>query len=800
MLKNYLRIAWRTLAKYKANAAINISGLAIGIACFTLILLFVQDELSYDKFHGKADRIYRIAGEYDQGGDSRNRSAMTTYLLKKWLDASFSDIKSTVRLDPTSGVVKQGDTAFSEEHLLFADQNFFDVFTFPLLHGEPAAVLAAPNSMAISRTAARKYFGSADPLGQVLQVNDALVKITGVFKDMPANSHFHGDFIISMATAEPYYPNWVLTNSTGISHYTYVELAPGITPDAIESQLAAFLKAKDERYAENRTLFLQPLRDIHLRSNLSSEIEANGDIMYVYLLSAVAVIIIFMACINYMNLAVARSTSRSKEVGLRKVVGASRKQLVLQFLGESVITAFLALLLAAIVVELALPYFNNLAGKAIEFNLLQNSALAAGLLLVVLIAGIVAGSYPAAFLSALKSVTLLKGNIARSGGSSEHLRRGLVLVQFTASVALLVSTLMIFHQLNFMRTKKLGIEPEHVVVVPLSTNDIASRFERFRTVLLSDSRIQKVAATNNALPARVSHWREYDVEGLEERVMIPTTVVTHDFFATLQGELVAGRDFERAFPTDTEEAYIINETAAKFLGLESPVGRAMTGRVFNGSTWGLKQAKIVGVVRDFHFASLHTEIQPAVFSLATERTTPLRNLVLRISSTDVPGVLAFVEATWQKLVPERPFSFTFLDEEVEKMYRTEQRFLSVFLAFTVLAIVVTCLGVLGLSAYAAAQRKKEIGIRKVLGASVMNIVGILSSGFVKLMLVANLIAWPIAWWLMNRWLEGFAYRTSMSWWLFVLASVIALAIALMTVSSQAIRAALANPVASLRSE
>lgn len=801
MFKNYLKIALRTLNRNKSNAFINVIGLAIGIACSVLILLFVRDELSYDDFHEKGDRIFRIAGEYDQGGDVRNRSAVTTYRMKGWLDAAFPDIKNVVRLDPrASGVVRQGEDLFQESGLLYVDDNFFDMFTCQWLRGEPKTALSEPNTMVLTRSVAQRYFSDSDPLGETLVVNDVPVKITGLIGDMPANSHFHGEFIISMKTAEPYYPNWILTNATGSSHYTYVELAAGIAPETIERQLAEYMRSKSESFAETRTYFLQALPDIHLHSNLSGEIEANGDILYVYLLSAIAFIILFMACINYMNLAVARAASRSTEVGLRKTIGASRKQLAAQFLGESIITALVALFVAAILIELSMPYFNDLAGKSLHFNVLQNLPIFAGLVGFAVLIGLLAGSYPAAFLSALQSISMLKGQFSSSGDKSLGLRKALVLVQFAASVALLVCTISIYHQLTYMQNKKLGIESELVVTIPLQTGDIADRFEQFRNELLSNPQIQHVAATNNQLPGRISHWREYRIAGQAETVMVPTMVVSYDFFETLQTEFVAGRPFDRAFQTDANAAYIVNESAAKFLGLESPVGMAMTGRIFDGATWGEKEAKIIGMVRDFHLASLHTQIQPVVFSLTTPQTTPLHVMAIKMNSAQLTGTLAFIEESWQKLAPERPFVFNFMNEQIDKLYHAEQRFLHVFLAFTVLAILVTCLGVLGLSAYMVAQRRREIGIRKVLGASVPNILMVLSGGFARLMLLANLLAWPLAWYAMSLWLQNFAYRVEVGWWVFLLASGLALLIALLTVGTQAMRAAVANPVEALRYE
>ncbi len=800
MLKNYLKIGLRKLNRNKSHSLLNIVGLAIGMAGFILIFLFVQEELSYDTFHEKGERIYRIAGEYDQGGDTRNRSAMTTYLMKRWLDTSFPDIKNTVRLGFGSGLIKYGDKAFHEEYLVFADPGFFDMFTFELVRGEPATVIAEPNTMVITESIAEKYFGDQDPLEEVLEMDGVPVKITGVMKDIPENSHFHGDFVISMKTVEPLYPKWVLTNATGISHYTYVELREGVRPEEIETQLTEYIESKDREFAETRSYFLQPLRDIHLHSNLTSEIEANSDMLYVYVLSAVALVILLMACINYTNLAVARSAAHSTEVGIRKVVGANRKQLVLQFLGESVVVAVFALLLALLLVEMSLPLCRDLTGKSLQLNLADNVSFMVGLFLLALLLGGFAGSYPALILSRLPSVHVLKTKFAGSGDKSINLRKVLVGVQFVAATALLVSTLIICNQLTFMQNKKLGINPELVLTVPFQTNDVAAQFEQLRTELLRHPDVLQVAATNNRLTARVSHWREYEVQGLDEEIMIPTMIVSHDFFETLQAEFKAGRDFSRDFQTDVTAAYILNESAVKFLGLKSPVGTSVTGAAFNGEKWSQKRAQIIGVVKDFHLASLHKKIQPTVFSIASERTTPLRVMTVRISNSDVSNTLNFVEETWRKLIPGRPVQFTFMDADVQKLYEAEERFLQIFLGFAILAIAITCLGLFGLSAYAAVQRTREIGIRKVMGATVSGIVLLLSKEFVMLSLLANLVAWPIAYYAMDRWLQDFAYRIDIGWWVFALAGGFALVIALLTVSTQAVRAAIANPVESLRYE
>jgi putative ABC transport system permease protein len=614
-------------------------------------------------------------------------------------------------------------------------------------------------------------------------------------KEMPHNSHFHADFVISMKTVEPLFPKAWLTNSPALTHYIYVQLSDGTEPRKIEAQIADYVMLKDKKLAEWCKHFLQPLRDIHLRSNLLGEMETNGDIRYVYILSTVAFIILFMACINYMNLAVARSANRVKEVGIRKVVGARRKQLIQQFLGESVVTALLALILSIFLVNIFLPIFNEFSGKELQLNFSQNLAFVTGLVLLSLIVGGLAGSYPAVFLSAFQPASILKGKLVKTGSKSFNLRQGLVVAQFTISIVLLISTVIIFNQLTFMRNKKLGINQELVLTIPLQT--IVSKFEPMRNALLTNPKITDVAGTNNPLTVLVRQTRRYRVQGIEGQVRLPTMFVTHDFFKTIQAEIVDGRDFSRDFTTDVDGACIINEAAVTFIGLESPVNTSIDRGTYPGDEGSEKYSKkIIGIVRDFHTASLHTEIQPTLFRLYS----PLYFMVVRINGNDITKTLAFIEDIWKKFAPARPIQFTFMEEDVHSLYKAEERFMQVFLTFAALAIVITCLGLFGLSAITAAQRTKEVGIRKILGASRVIIVRLLSAEFLKLTAIANIIAWPIAYFVMSRWLQDFVYRIDIGVWAFLIAAALALAIAMITISFQTFKAATANPVEALRYE
>ena len=801
MFRNYLKIALRNLKRKKGFAFINIIGLAIGIASFVFIMLFVKSELSYDNFHKNGDHIYRVAGIYDQGGDKRNHSAETTYMMKDWFDTSFPEVDKTVRLFFTGGLIKFHDKKFDEDKLIYADPDFFKMFSFRIIKGDKENPISGPGSLVISTSSAIKYFGNDDPIGKILDVNDVHVKVTAVMQDIPENSHFHGDFVISMKTIERMFPKWVLTNPTGISHFTYIQLKKNVKASTVEKQLSEYtLNQFNERFAKERSYFLQPLQDIHLHSNLSNEIEPNGDILYVYLLAAVALIILLMSCINYMNLSIAGSAGRSAEIGIRKVVGAKRRQLIMQFLGESVILSFIALILSIVIVELGLPFFNTLTGKSIQLAVFNNLTFLGGLFLLSIIVGVIAGSYPALLLSKLKSIQSLKGIFLNSGNNSKRLRKILITIQFVASTAFLVSTFVIYNQLTFMQDKKLGINPEQVMLVSLQSREAGTQFNKIHDRLLQNPNIKEVAGSNNNLTDRIGNWREYELDGKDKAVVIPTIVVTYDFFKTLDATIKEGRDFDIKYGTDSTNAYILNEAAVKFLNLKKPVGTKLSGRIFTGNEWNNKDATIIGVINDFNLASLKEEIQPTVFSLNTSKTTPLRYLAIKCNSSDLSSTVQFIKNTWNNIFPERNLRYTFMDEEIHQFYLKEENFLQIFLSFAFLAIFIACIGLLGISAYTAMERTKEIGIRKVLGASTTSIMRLFTGDFIKSVLIANILAFPLAYYAMNKWLENFAYRIDLSLWIFLLAGLAALLIAVLTVSIQAARVALVNPVESLKYE
>ncbi len=800
MLTNYIKVALRTMWRQRQGTLINILGLSVGMAVCMLIVLYVQDELSFDRFHTHAERIYRVAGEYDQGGEAVNRSALTTYLLAPDLETSFATVEKVTRIDRSPAFVEYKDQQYHEAAVYWVDSTFLDIFSFPLIDGDASTALDAPNAVVVSQTMAEKYFGSStQAVGEVLTFFDTVsVMVTGVMKDMPGNSHLQADFLVSLRTIEPLYPPWVLQNWGGTTLRTYVLLAEGASPHVLEEQInQQVLENEGERIAQRRHYFLQALTDIHLRSQLTAEISPNGDIRYVYLFSVVALLIVLIASINYINLATAYATKRAKEVGIRKVIGAQKKQIAIQFLSEAVLITGVAFLIAGLLTELSMPLFREITGKSITLHFLGNFTMMGHLFLIALLIGLLAGSYPAFFVTSFSSTDVLKGNHPKS--SASVLRKSLVVFQFLASILLLIGTLIIFKQLHFLRHQKLGITTEQVLLVPLPTIAMQQQYETMKNRLLENNRFIDVTATNSALTQRVGGWRSYYLRGSEEETVIPTMIVEQDFFRTLEADFVAGRDFSQDRPTDVSEAYIINETAQQFLQLESPVNTPIIGSAFTGSTWSKKNARIIGVVKNFHLASLHTEIQPLIFSLHSPQTMSVNLMVIRVTG-DIVGAVEYLETLWLNMDLERPLTYSFLDEDVYTLYQAEERFSRIFTIFSALALVIGGLGVYGLASFVAVQRTKEIGIRKVLGASVTTIVTMLSRDFIKLIIIALLIAVPIGYYAMQTWLQDFAYRTDISFGVFVVAGASTLIITLLTVSFQAIKAAIANPVDSLRNE
>ena len=815
MLTNYLKIAWRNLRKQPGLTFINVFGLALGLACCLLIMLYVADELSYDRYHEKADRIYRLNSDIKFGGNDM-QMAVTPDPLGPTLKQNYPQVEQFVRLHErgTWLIKRAGSTNnLNEDNILFADSTLFDVFTLPLVAGNSRTALTQPNTVVISESAAKRHFGSQNPMGQTLIVyNKQAYRVTAVMRDMPANSHFRANFFFPMVNDDYQWGQWLSNN-----YHTYIVLKPdrsggpadyhrfaqnfsAVVDKYVGPQALAALGTTmgQLRKAGNRFNFgMIPLTDIHLHSKQTIELAPNGDIQYVYIFSAVALFILLIAGINFMNLATARSMGRAKEVGVRKVLGSERGQLIGQFMAESVLMTVLAMGLALLLVAVLLPLFNNVAAK--ELSLLRFLS-PYWLLLIVLMpvaVGLLAGSYPAFFLSSFRPISVLKGGTTTDNNRrGVGLRSGLVVFQFMMSMVLIVGTLVVYRQITYIQTKNLGFQREQVLTLR-GVDALGKGAETFKQEVL---RLPGVVSgsISGYLPTpgnrnSTSFFPEGQIDQAKA-VVLQNWGIDHDYVKTLGIQMAQGRDFSRSFGSDSS-AIILNETAAKLLGGSSIVGKRIA-KFADAQLKTFRTYTVIGIVKNFHFESLRDNID----ALSLELDTNSGGAMFRLSGTNVPALVAQIETKWKQAAPGQPFNYAFLEDSFDQMYRAEQRIGTLALTFACLAILIACLGLFGLAAFTAEQRTKEIGVRKVLGASVGSIVALLSKDFLKLVLIAIVIASPIAWYAMNRWLQDFAYKIDIEWWVFALAGLLAVGIALLTVSFQSVKAALMNPVKSLRSE
>jgi len=801
MFKNYLITAWRNIMKSKTYSALNVLGLAAGLAVFILIMLFVRTELSFDRYHTNARNLYRVvqeqAGNYYLGS---NIFAVTAGPLASALVQDFPEVLAATRIDEWSDVlVTVGENSYLEKKIHWTDPQTFEIFSFPFVRGDRASALVDPSSVLLSERAAGRLFGGADPVGQtvVLQAFEmnSEFKVAGVFRDIPANSHFVMDIVAPFETMGKI-QKADLTRWGSNSYYTYILLKDGADPRALEAKLVPFIaKYETERGwkhdGQHSRYFLQSLTRIHLFSRVNFDFGAIGDARFVLLFASIAVLVLVIACVNYMNLATARSLKRAKEVGLRKVVGAGRGQLVGQFLGDSMVMTFIALFLATGLVLAALPAFRVFVERHIVFNPFRDIALMPGLVLLATVVGAVAGSYPAFFASAFQPVSALKGTGA-SRAKGRGLRNALIVFQFAASIALIICTAGVRSQLSFIRNKDMGYEREQILVLQ-PKGGVRNGLGAFKTELRSNSAVVSVASSS-CLPNNVTSSTNANWPGKPEAVDIPIYIVEADYdYPELYGlKLSQGRSFSRDYPSDAGGAFLINEAAQKAIGWDDPVGRDF-GRPGPNAANG----RIVGVLKDFHMHSLHLSIMPLYIFLDPGRAN---RISVRIRGGDIPAALASIRKTWERFAPEYPFEYTFFDEIFDRAYRVERRLGTMFSVFAGLAVLIACLGLLGLAAFTAEQRTKEIGIRKVLGASSPAVVVMLSREFMKWVVAANLIAWPIGYFAMRAWLQNFAYRTNLTVAMFLGAALAAFFIAAAVIGLQTYRAATANPAESMRYE
>ncbi|MBN8854362.1 MAG: cell division protein FtsX [Sphingobacteriales bacterium 50-39] len=821
MFRNYLKIAFRSLRKSKGFTALNIIGLATGLGVCLLIVLYVTDELSYDRFNVNADRIYRV-DEDSYINNTRFDAANVSKFLGPTLVANYPKIQQMVRFrNPGNQLVRKGGNHILEHYFVFADSTIFKVFTLPMIAGDPNTALNNPHSIVIDESAARRYFNSTDVIGRTLEVGDdnTPLKITGVIRDMPEQSHFHFSFIRPLRESysfnDPSDNDWLSTN-----YYTYILAQTGTTRTEVQKDVDAVVNlhisralqelvhasvADLEKAGNHFQYRIFPLTDIHLHSNKSYELEANSNIQFVYIFSVIAVLILLIACVNFMNLSTARSAQRAKEVGIRKVAGSTKGHLILQFLTESILLSLLSLVLALGIAVLLLPMFNQLAGKSLHPDVLFSGRFLSILILLVLLVGCLAGSYPAFYLSSFQPIHVLKGKMA-AGFKSSWLRNSLVVFQFFISIGLIVSTLVIYRQLHYIRNKEVGFNRDQVLVIHNTWSLGQDGTTNLRKDLLTlagatDATITGDLPTLGGDQYRQPGWFGDASLDVKKAIFLTTLKVDDHYVPTLGMQIVKGRNFDLAhFPTDST-GLILNEAAVAMLGVKDPLNLILYNRADEVNPNLSDHFKplsfhVVGVVKDFNYNSMHDKIQPLVMEVSPY----WGNMAVHFHTNDVFSFVRQVESKFHAAKLGLPFSYTFMDADFDKMYHAEQQTGQIFITFAVFAILIACLGLFGLVTYAAEQRTKEIGVRKVLGASVSGIVGLLSRDFTILVGIAALIAFPASWWAMYKWLETFAYRTEISWWIFLVAGAAALAIALLTVSIQTIRAALANPIKSLRSE
>jgi putative ABC transport system permease protein len=791
MLKNYFKIAVRNLWRHKGFSALNIAGLAVGMSAFFLIYRYVRFERSYDNFHPKSARIYRLVSDVVSAAATQ-RSASTSMPMAIHLKADYPEVEEVVRLTRQATLIKRGDVRFREQGTVFADSSLFSLFNFPLVEGDPRSALKTPFSVVLSQSTAKKYFGDGDPMGQTLLFSDSgfSATVTGVMKDLPGNSSIKADLFVSMSTRKRFRDSldyrW---GSFGVS--SFVLLRPGADPDALRARLRPFIQKhigeKLKAQKQNYVLFLEPLKDIYWSSRGGF---VNGNRSNVNIFSVIGLFILLIACINFVNLTTARATERAKEVGIRKVIGAERFQLAGQFLGESVVLCCIAFVLSVGLCGLALPLFNQLAGKTVSAGVYNEPGNILTLLTIALVIGLLAGVYPALVLSSFRPIASLKGRFATSR-QGLVLRKGLVIVQFTISISLIIGTVVVYSELDYMRSRDLGFDKDRLLVVD-THND--PHKQMFRQEVSGLPGVQSAAFAGSVPGAGT--WSAYSkVENSRGEMQVADLGLTYVDFGFLEQykmRLLAGRFFRRDIPTDTMQAMILNEKAVRLFGYPSPA--AAVGRRFE--QWG-KKGRIIGVIKDYNFNGLQQEVTPLSICLDF---SDCNYLSLKVTGKHLPATIAVLKKKWDQLGTPLPLDYFFLDEAFDEQYKSETRFGNLFVNFAVLAIFISCLGLLGLSSYSTVQRTKEVGVRRVMGASVSGIVGLLSAGFLKLVVLAFVIAVPLSWYLMDKWLRNFAYRIDLSWWIFVESGVAALFIAFLTISYQAIKAAVTSPVKSLRTE
>jgi putative ABC transport system permease protein len=799
MYKNYIKIAWRNIRSNKLFSFINIFGLAIGIACCSIIYLYLNFEMSYDKYHQNSDRIYRVTTIL-KDPKKADHFAPSSPTMAVRIKTNFPEVSKYFRMNESKSMIAYGEKKIYDTRIKYADSTFFDFFTFKPVEGQTKNALTNPYTIVLTQSTAKKYFGTQKAVGKLLQLGDTVnLTVTAVIQDIPLNTHFITDAFISRSTLNELKKNdstWVRDHEENwfyCDSYSYILLNKNVDYKKLEPKINAMM---DREMAEIRkqvgmsfNIKLQPLTDIHLKSNLDAEIKdnKNSDIVYIYIFIGAALLILLIACCNFINLSTARSLNRSKEIGLRKVIGATRTQLIAQFLGESLVFSTIATVISILLVLLALPVFNNFLGTEIKMDF----SLVIVYIVLIIIIGLLAGLYPALLMSSFKPIQSLKGKVSH-GFSDIIFRKSLVVFQFTIAIVLIISTTLILQQLSFIQNRNIGIKKDQIVSIELKSGDV----EKAAVIL------EELKRNPNVINGTVNSFSFKGVsnitmlpEGFAENEMTSSAVFTVDenFIDTYEIEMVEGRKFSKEFPTDEKEAFIVNEAAVKEFNWKTPKG-AIGKKIGWG---GLKDGKVIGVMKDFNYASLHENIKPLVIHIFPQWAS---NISLKLKSDNMMSTMTEIESTWKKTAVHSPFKYNFNEENFNSLYQSEINMRSVLSAFTFLSVLVACLGLFGLASFSIKQRFKEIGIRKVLGSSTSAIVQLISKDFLKLVIISFLIAAPIAWYGMNKWLQDYAYKININWWVFALAGGMAMIIAFSTVAFQAIKAASSNPVKSLRTE
>ncbi|MFC1724781.1 ABC transporter permease [candidate division KSB1 bacterium] len=796
MFKNYLKTAFRNIKRQKGYSIINISGLALGIACCTLISAYIFNELSYDRYPENSDRIFRILVQGNFSGRDVNMAIVPALAAPALLN-DFPEVSNSTGLFKSNQIMLSfEDKKFYESNVLYAYNSIFEMFSFKMINGDIKTALKAPFCIVLTEKTANKYFGNEDPIGKTLKLDDENeFLVTGVVEPPPSNSHFNFDILLSMETLRTTYPER-LQRWANFDTFTYVLLREDSDLKEFESKLIQF---KNEHFSDiinvvgdNFNLILQPLIKIHLYSNMSYELSVNGDIKHIYAFSIIAFIILLVACINYMNLSTARVSNRTREIGMRKVLGAERKQLMTQFFGETLLYSFFSLIAAVILVKIFLPYFNYLSGSQLDMSFLLSAKIIMGLVLITILTGIIAGSYPAVLLSGFQPVSILKSDSSKRKRRSSF-RNTLVTFQFVISAVLIISTMIIYKQINFMKNTKLGFDKEQILVLSLDSITNVDRMNLLKDELLKISGVQNTSVSS-AVPGEFISGTSFLPEGFPENtnLFMKFFHVDFDFIETFDIEMLHGRDFSKDISTDSRNGVLINETALKRIGWEDPVGRKI-----RYSVRPEEDMFIIGVVKDYHFKSLDNPVEPL---LITNRPDYLSRLSLKLNTADISNTMTQIEKKWNEVLPVYPFKFFFINDSFNSLYKSYNQLGSIFQTFTILAIIIGSLGLFGLISFTAEQRKKEICIRKIVGATIPKILQLVLKEFLILIFIANIIAWPAAWYLMNKWIQDFAYKTDIGISIFFLAAFFSVTITLLTVGYQSIKAAKTNPVDTLRHE